>query len=266
MDAKVGPIKNTPTILYKYRNWYQTHHKSLLTEKELFFVSAKDFNDPFDINIKLNYSALSKEEFEQYCINLYKTDPNLNSTEDSLRQQLRSHPDFYTPESLEFQAHHQIEELRRNLGVYCLSAIWDSIPMWGYYGDSHKGYCIGLKTDNIYEKCSTLSEVNYQNEYPVLIPRVDLKNFDNFARQFSYKSISWEHEKEYRFIKLHFVNQIIKYDSDDVAEIILGFCMKPEYKVEILEICKTNFPDIPIYETELNPRQFKLERKLIVNS
>ncbi|WP_018341964.1 DUF2971 domain-containing protein [Cytophaga aurantiaca] len=259
---KVGPIKNTPQILYKYRNWYDVHHKSLLTDKELYFVSAKEFNDPFDINIKLDYAALSIDEFEQYCINLLKTD---DLTTDELRKQLRNHPDFYTPEGLELQAKLQIEELRKTLGIYCLSAIWDSIPMWGYYGDSHKGYCIGLKTDNIYEKCSTLSEVSYQNEYPVLIPRVDLNNFDNFARQFSYKSISWEHEKEYRFIKLHFVNQIIKYNSKDVAEIILGFCMKPEYKVEILDICKTNFPDIPIYETELNPRQFKLERKLITN-
>ena len=41
-----------------------------------------------------------------------------------------------------------------NIIVLCLSDAWDTIPMWSYYAEAHKGFVIGL--DSAHEFYSNL--------------------------------------------------------------------------------------------------------------
>lgn len=46
-------------MLYKFRDWKCDYHKKVLSNQELFFSSMRDFNDPFDSDIRINYEDLS---------------------------------------------------------------------------------------------------------------------------------------------------------------------------------------------------------------
>ncbi len=40
---------------YKFRNWGECCHRRLLTHREIYFASPKEFNDPFDCRIPPRY-------------------------------------------------------------------------------------------------------------------------------------------------------------------------------------------------------------------
>ena len=56
-------------ILYKYRDWQNKHHKTLLTDCELWFSSCKHFNDPFDCKIITQYEGATDEQLRKHFSN-----------------------------------------------------------------------------------------------------------------------------------------------------------------------------------------------------
>ena len=52
-------------ILYKYRCWDDENHRRILEEGEIFFVSPKEFNDPFDCRIPFNIYDTPIDVMEQ---------------------------------------------------------------------------------------------------------------------------------------------------------------------------------------------------------
>lgn len=51
-----------PIVLYKYRDWVQKTHQSLLKDYKGYFASPRDFNDPFDCRIYPNMYLLNTDE------------------------------------------------------------------------------------------------------------------------------------------------------------------------------------------------------------
>ena len=101
--------------------------------------------------------------------------------------------------------------------VGSLSATYESILMWSYYGKDHKGVCIELEID---ENSEFLSKVQYQHDRPVMQTEKLLRNYCGqlFASKgeenanavflplilqpYITKAEDWKHEQEYRLIYL----------------------------------------------------------------
>lgn len=101
--------------------------------------------------------------------------------------------------------------------VGCLSATYESILMWSYYGDDHKGVCLEIDID---EDSEYLSKVQYQDERPTMQTEKLLRNycgqlFANTGKEnanaillplilqpYITKAEGWKHEQEYRLIYL----------------------------------------------------------------
>ena len=64
--------------------------------------------------------------------------------------------------------------MRDRMYVGCLSATYESILMWSYYGDNHKGVCLEIDID---EDSEYLSKVQYQNERPTMQTEKLLSNY-----------------------------------------------------------------------------------------
>jgi len=247
-------LADAPPILYKYRNWKDCYNKKTLTDKAIYFASPDSFNDPFDTNIKGSYSNLSNFEKDELI------DGILNYAKDIPIEEIKTFAQI--PGFWEHQALAQIKIIRGIVGIFCLSAIWDSITMWSHYSNSHTGYCIGFKSRNLhYKKCGLLSKVEYVNDYPII--KSTFGSNQTVLDQMTHKSIHWAQEKEFRFIGYKYAGKIIDYDADDVEEIILGVNMQPSHKDEIRTICKKCFPHVKLFEIYLNSQKFELERRLI---
>ena len=120
-------------------------------------------------------------------------------------------------EQQEWDTIHKMANQRDSIYVACLSAVYDSILMWSYYGQDHKGVCIEFEIEedprmlSKVECCTERPTVQMEklmkdlcgkifaqkssseiNEDPVLLPLV--------VQPYISKAKEWEHEQEYRLI------------------------------------------------------------------
>lgn len=107
--------------------------------------------------------------------------------------------------------------LRDRLYVLSLTSKNDSILMWSYYGQDHKGFCFEVEID---DWDSTLKKVEYCKERPTtplttLMSHIcgqlfingmrndaeTISNFNKLAfKPYITKSFEWKHENEYRLL------------------------------------------------------------------
>ena len=98
---------------------------------------------------------------------------------------------------------HNAERLRGRqeitFGAISLSEVWDSIPMWSYYADHHRGFVIEFDETHpdffIKQRTGVLVPIIYDNRV-VVRGKLDRKKT---PPQF-YKAPTWAHEREMRIV------------------------------------------------------------------
>lgn len=188
-------------------------------------------------------------------------------------------------EQQEWDTIHQMANQRDSLYVACLSAVYDSILMWSYYGQDHKGVCIEFEIE---EDPRMLSKVEYCTERPTVQMEKLMKDLCGkiFAQKTSSeinedpvllplvvqpyisKAKEWEHEQEYRLI---FPEQILdemnikKRMCDDgkerymysvkITKVFLGAAMSDEQKAEIRSIISS---EVEVVEMQTSDTKYEL--------
>jgi hypothetical protein len=162
-----------------------------------WFANPRSFNDPFDCRIGVAPDSLQE------------------SVEHALRR-LTSNPG-YAPGSIppeRWKADENdsaaFEEFRQllagvtdNIGLLCLAEDSTNILMWGHYGGSHKGVCIGFKRD----AHSFLGREAMPVEYRPSYPRLSAADFDPVSNPHSFdllwrtKAEAWSYEREWRLVQ-----------------------------------------------------------------
>lgn len=162
----------------------------------------------------------------------------------------------------------------RFFGIISLSKTWSNIPMWSYYANSHKGFCIGFHEEKIRDAriFGKAGDVTYKDNFPEIKPTAN-KNLqealeNSFNKQF-VKSKAWEGEEEYRLLKNFFPTaptsskeRVFKINHDTIAEVILGINSTKETKREIFEICKKQ--NLVLYQAKKSDFKFKIEKERIL--
>ncbi len=263
-----------PPLVYKYRNWVDDNHKSVLRQNKLFFTSPKDFNDPFDYKIPHDYSLLNTDEKITSYLNKKKEyrqsqgfpiDTAFIQMLEKFGQRIKNEPDKVQEEynSLYFEGGDN------HYGVLSLSERWDSILMWSHYGDFHKGYCVGLWEEKMRNSIlATGGRIYYpaDNEFPKIDPLGD--EIENMVLQSHAKSSDWKYEEEYRLSKVWYpevptIEQRIQVVPNDFfAEIIIGLSASTETRKEIIQLGKEK--GIKVYQAIKGPSKFAIERTELV--
>jgi Protein of unknown function (DUF2971) len=255
-----------PEVIYKYRDWDNPLHRSILLYNELYLASPKDFNDPFDCRISKSFNLLDTEEkkrkyVDKLMIQSFGQWDSFSKTpiemmkdmENRLQDLPRIQKEF---EILSFREHDN------HYGVICFSAVWNDILMWSHYGKNHQGVCIGFYEDKIKRSANVQGKggmVIYDSDYPIIHPLDD----DHMREMFlttHYKSSKWSYECEYRISKLYYPqipsnrDRIFNFSDDFIAEVILGLNINEVNKREIISICSNR--NIPVYQTIKVPQKF----------
>lgn len=179
-----------PKYLYKYCKLDQ-HFNDIVKNKELYFQSPPDFNDPYDCNVswKINYSKADIEQFVRNTV-------SLSNSEAIIQQTIKKFQSDPTLIQSEIDA---LKKLVHRLGVSCFSKDGENPLMWSHYADKHKGICI---TFNAMELVNGFHQSVYPVEYVTNFPKVDfMKNHNNSVNQIiKSKSVNWKHEQEFRIV------------------------------------------------------------------
>lgn len=170
-----------------------------------------------------------------------------------------------------------LNDASRGLAILCLSAPRNSIPMWSYYANSHKGVAIGVAMPNVGRRLpGRFAPVKYRKRRravdPWLLPP-SRKWYDQVTDTILTKSRVWQHEQEHRRIvrlqdtmgpfpdqdgkPMHFVS----LDGGDIREVVFGCSMKPEDEARIraeLNERPAIFRHVKLFRCERHRSRFEL--------
>lgn len=249
------------TVLYKYLD--ADGGLAMLEHHNLQFTNASKFNDPFDCHPALF-------DYSHAPVNKNNWPP----------------ADF-----LSMKGENDMENLRNNTWICCLSKVYDSLLMWAYY-NNHKGVCIGLNIDAVLESCQhgfiglmspSVEEVKYKD----ILQKPDyFKDHILWIDLWTTKAKAWEHEQEVRLItkepswvraRMDIPKELkdkeivdgkeIRYypelSADCFESVYLGVNILPQKKTEIIKFAKNLNPNIKIYQMTIDLEAFRLKAEQI---
>lgn len=255
-------FKESPLVLYKYRDWGNDYHKKILTENQIFLSSQNGFNDPFDATIPFRYDEreLTPENIFKKLYELGRVAmPHLSDEELIQECYERQHSGIFENGTYWKEYYEDyVERINSDYGILSLTTKNNNLLMWSHYANCHKGFCIGFNTIKLYNLISgALGPVIYDDEMPT-VPLFD-KGIEGVTKLLNTKSVDWSYEEEYRLIKSLAANETFTFlDKTIIEEVVLGLNMADENKDEIISILRSKFPATKIFEASRDLERFKL--------
>jgi hypothetical protein len=277
MNPIIDHLNILPPILYKYRVFdSKGYGLDYAINGTAYFPSAKELNDPFETYFrpKSIFLCLKGKELRNFLRMKAKQDfPNADVTKikELVEIGLERRQFFLNGDPRGFQP---ILELQyRKFGILSLTRIPDSIPMWAYYGDSNKGFCVGLHTHVIAEhqsklvhnkKILSLHRVRYQKDLPEYNIDIDqnrgvsVKDLAPLEATVYTKSVSWKHEGEYRLLYYDHPSSIYSFGKNSVAEVIIGINAKNDLKTRLIKTLSNENPKVRLLQAVKSINSYKI--------
>jgi len=264
----IRQITNTtkPRILYKYRDWSDKYHQKIITHQEIYFPKPSMFNDPFDGNIPIRWDKMTYEDCFKENYKLAKI-INKNASEKQMQkivQKIMDDKSLWHPDNLKKERDHQIEDWNNKIGLLSLSETNENILMWSHYANNHKGFVVGIDTNDLATKHNFdyIEPIKYTETYPIINGTTETT--ERFYSKFFTKSELWNYEKEWRISKNHIENRIVKLNKNSIKEIILGCQMNEDDQREIIRIIKSEYANtIDIYHAKKHEEEFRIQLEKI---
>lgn len=262
-------------ILYKYTSidgeridWIKR-----TLEGWIYFASPSTFNDPFELSP--TFEAPNEQTVAKF----------LDKFGSLLTKSARARVVREATRKLKSQSINAVDaEWVSSLGVLCMASDPKNLLMWGHYGNSHKGVCLGF--DASYAPFSTAKPIRYSSERPS-IPLTESPLLNEAATEsiLLTKSPHWKYEEEWRAIKrpvreaekIFYQQSIIngEAEADEVAEllasegghghfqfepqalrrVIIGARVEPNQKSTIKSLVSSK-PWVSLYQAELDKKYF----------
>lgn len=252
-----------PPILYKYRDWDNDIHKTILTKSTLYLPPPSDFTDDFDCRVPIRYDLLTDEEIYEWYFN----ESIKINREYSLSQHKQFAKTWFDKRLLRNPI--RIKEFesdfwnRFNLfyGILSLTSVPDNIKMWENYSRNLTGICVGFHTIPLFKLPGVFGgggEVTYYDELPII------KATDSFEKQSFLQIYSklekYKFEKEYRLTKMYNrKDRIVVIPTEIYAEIIIGANIEHSAKQFIKTIISERFPSIIIKQANIKESKVSLD-------
>jgi hypothetical protein len=245
-----------PAILYKYYK-FDEYTQRIFENNEVYFQSPAKFNDPFDSKIRIDTKA-TREQKKRYFRELSPIARPVFSRKQHLEMEKLIMRDKTELKKMEDWAQKNHENVRKKMGIFCMSKKNDNILMWSHYADKHTGFCIGFKTDNILFSC--IKRVDYDKELPCIkMYESDWKKANELiAKSLLIKAEAWKYEKEWRIVKPDGVG-VKKYPEEALACVIFGCKISPENRKKIIEWCSSRKTQPRFFEARDKESEFGLD-------
>ena len=270
MRPKLGDKRDT--FLYKYRP-DNDHTLQMLKNQELYFSFPRDFNDPFDCRILVDFSGGDDNGLRALAKKHRIPEPLLQGALEGLR-------------SIDFDAN-EIEQKYSKTNfdtyiIYCISEVRDNIQMWSHYAKSHRGICVGFETaiqDNL-----LFIKIDDPKHYPNdllsrgLLPIFKVEYSDKCPEPYKYfddsehlltflqtKAESWRYEQEHRIILPYgeINRNIIRFDKSALKELLLGCNIQDKFRQQVLELIAneylSNGYSVDVFQSHLSTSRYELD-------
>jgi hypothetical protein len=254
---------NIPASLYRYFSLSDHRMKwmeQLIVNNRIYFPSSADFNDPLDCRIppSFNGSSLKVETWWRRFVKEAFPSESLHDHRSRIKEMVaRSHT--------ESGRQRMIDSTFRTLsrqGILSLSEKADSMLMWSYYANGHRGIAVRFDMDFTMLADSLPDyffpiKVRYSHDFPDL-EFYDTSNDDRVRTLIGTKSKEWEHEREWRIVARE-TTGYVTFKPESIIGIILGMRTSEDDEREIRKYVGTRPMRLDILRIRHKPKSFDLE-------
>jgi hypothetical protein len=243
-----------PSVLYKYRDWSEQYHDRWIKNREILMSAASSFSDPMDCKVPIRYDLLNQQQtlkFGERLIQMahpeYSREKRRQETRNWVKKNLLKNKKYLD----EFNTYYFKEtDLRR--GILCLTEFPCLERMWNEYANNFMGFCIGYNSSVLFEFLGGGGPVTYDT-LPVILPEPIMERHEIYHKQIFIKENKWEHENEYRTLKIYetpvtIEMRQIELPKEAYNKVILGPQISPSHRNEIIISVHENIGDIPVIE------------------
>jgi hypothetical protein len=251
-------VKNVPT-LFKYLDFEGA--KLMLLNSNLLFKNPCRFNDPYDCYLGLISFDTIPETYKRnlYLNNKHKLSPEMQKV---MLEELMKTTDGKL--SILFRESFLQKELPF-VGISCFSEKYDKIMMWSHYAKYHEGVCIGLDTTRLINSLTDRKPDFVKVKYTEALVKGDyFSNTTNaLINCFRTKYVDWGYEEEIRLVLFQLIFDeynrfLLPIGKEIVTQIYLGSKIDQKNALNIISICKNNYPNAKVFKMELDEASFRL--------
>lgn len=238
----LNPVKS----YYKYRPLYSSGDgnprvvhpftESIFTKGEIYYSAPSEFNDPFDCNLQMDLDGSTDEEWVHYLKNhILSLQEGPHKERTRLFLQNNGWKMIDPTRALALAR----DEIYKKSSAFCLSQKGNSIPMFSYYADSHRGIAIefsfdlqsipcGVPCDQYFFKGSPYygKVLIWDVDYPAELPDLNYHRLmmdPHYMRKLIFvKTIEWKHEQECRIFRTKIPAGTVKYAPHLLTRVVLG--------------------------------------------
>lgn len=222
-----------------------------LKPNKIYVSDPKSFNDPFDLNIKVNdltdrwNSGEAFQEAIKKAFEVLVADKNtLEKTKlfnTNLIAALRDWMDGYMEDKLDGVAS-AIQLRLSELGIACLTQDYKNRLLWAHYSNMGKGFCIEYEVMPI----NNMPNLRYVPvQYVSVLPELCVTEALFSPHQFLYKyaatkHLDWAYEREVRLVSLSGKGQEIDIHPGflRINGLIAGYQMSDSVRKHLIETAK----------------------------
>jgi hypothetical protein len=240
-----------PPVLHRYRRASRWAIKEL-SVPELHIAGVVDMNDPFE------YRAPIAVELDQLRAGMYTFCQGSGMD----HAQASAEAAALDASNAEFLRQLISDRTRASSGLICMSSDPRSNRMWAYYGDGHKGICIGYCTE--FSPFCFAREVAYSDPDAPIDVLGGLNHDDPtiLSNLISCrKGAEWAFEQEYR-VQVGPIPpdapRLLPIHPEAIVEIRFGVNISPEFRADVIAVA-TKLPRKPrLLQMGCSPEAFVL--------
>jgi hypothetical protein len=244
-----------PKLLFKYRDWNDEWHKTILTGREVFMASPSSFEDEKDCRIPIRYDLLTYHDifYKHFFLSL-KESPQYNIPfHIKEADRLANNSPFKNEYHIKNFQNKFFNDFFERFGVLSLTADSDNNDMWVKYSNDYSGFCVGFNTIQMFSNLGGGGNVEYYDTLPIVFPTPKHSFEVQHRYQIYSKERKWEFEKEYRThlfrpYPLSIEERQIKLPPEAYNCIILGKRMDDKTKEELVASIPKELSHIEIIE------------------
>ncbi len=252
-----------PERLFRY---FSPGYSHIFTEQKLWFSTAEDFNDIFEVFPR--YDKLIPEMVEEVLKRKYAFLPPDNTasfqeykkaTQEGCRQIIEQCNEEY-PE--DFQA-----KFSKYYGIVCFTEHLDSLLMWGHYTGCHRGFVIEFNPQHALFTPRDFGKVSYGENRPLLTLTKEPS-----SQMLLCKSSEWAYEDEHRLIKkkteltpgtydrngVKTEGHFVPLPMDSIKAVYFGCRISPEHRNNLIRPLEA-YPHIERFFMRRNRIAYKLD-------
>lgn len=235
----IDGIEDIPEIVYKYRDWGNELHKTIITDRKVYFAEPTSFEDPLDCKIEVDYESMTDKEIHDFYVMIYEREYPYRDGKKRrtwVREQIRKKL-LRNLKYLKTWKEMFFEEYNSRIGVLSLTSNPDRMEMWEKYANGGKGFVVGFNSRIMFELFYSGAKVQYYDELPKIYPYPKHNYIEQYYYQVFSKLRKWEFEEEYRTLifdmdKLFDRVRVVPPEAYNC--IILGKNMPEEWEEAIL--------------------------------